>query len=333
MGNSHYHHEQYEHLMRDPGLVVLHDFCLAGFHYGYERLGKARPGWLRDEVGHSHPDRAEEFERNEQEWASEPGGLPEALARRGYSVNRRVIERARAVVFHSEWCRRRAGDEWPELAAKIHVVPMGAEPRRVSEEERREARRALALPEKGVVLVSAGILHPVKMNTESLEAFAVIAREWPEARLVFAGRDLGEGEAVAAARRLGIESKVLFLGHCDQAGYDRAIRASDAGICLRRPPTKGETSASLMDVLRHGRPALVCEVGSFAEGPEGATVKVGWLGDQGDRERLVAAMAGLVEEVARSGERGEIALEYVAKRCSWDRVAARYREIIEGMAA
>src|SRR5205085_1010625 len=55
MGNSRYHRFLYEAMMRHPGVVTLHDFCLAGFHliYGH-RQGRERE-FLRAELLRWYP--------------------------------------------------------------------------------------------------------------------------------------------------------------------------------------------------------------------------------------------------------------------------------------
>lgn len=333
MGNSHYHHFMYRHMMDHPGVVVLHDFCLAGFHHGYEVSDPSRAGHLAAEIRHSHPDRVAEFDESQVAWDREPGGLPEALARRRFDVNRRVLERATAVVVHSDWARQQIAEHAPDLLARVHVVPMGAEPRPVTEAERRRAKMAMGLEPDHVVMLSLGILHPVKMNAETIEAFARIAPWAPRAVLVFAGRDLGDGEAASAVLRHGLSDRVRFLGHCSPAEYDRAIRAADLGICLRRPPTKGETSASLLDLLRHGRTAIVCSVGSFAEWPVDAVRAIDWNGASDDLDGLTRAMGSLLANDAERASRGARALAHVTAHHGWPGVARRYRDLLESMAA
>ena len=39
MGNSRYHNFMYPIMLRHPGVVTLHDFCLAGFHLHYGNAG------------------------------------------------------------------------------------------------------------------------------------------------------------------------------------------------------------------------------------------------------------------------------------------------------
>ena len=98
------------------------------------------------------------------------------------------------------------------------------------------------MPQEALIIASLGPIHPTRMNAETIAAFAPLAREIPEALLVFAGKEDDQGEARRKAMELDLQHRVRFLGHrpADVAADLAAI--ADIGVCLRRPPTNGETS-------------------------------------------------------------------------------------------
>src|SRR5262249_34996441 len=109
------------------------------------------------------------------------------------------------------------------------------------------------------------------------------------------------------------------------------IACADIGICLRRPPTYGETSAALLDLLRHGVPTIITDVATFADYPDRVARKVRWPEDGIDG--LVRARRELASSPARRGELGRAAFRHVEERHSWSGAAAAYAQVIERLHA
>jgi glycosyltransferase involved in cell wall biosynthesis len=116
MGNSVYHGFLYETLQRRPGVVTLHDFCIASFQYWYAHVR----GWgiegFRREVAANIPHRADELLAELDTWQHEEGGIQSACARRGVFLNRRIFECSRGVAVHSPWCAEQVRHTVPEYA-------------------------------------------------------------------------------------------------------------------------------------------------------------------------------------------------------------------------
>lgn len=323
VGNSHYHHFQLPMMLERPGVVVLHDYGLAGFHLG---LDAKHAGHLRQTFAQSQPNRWDEFVANRAAWEREPGGLQEAMARRRIDLNAEILRAARAIIVHSQWCRDRIAADHPGLIDRVSLIPMGAEARPVSPERREAARSRFGYRDGDVVVASVGILHPTKLSVPTIEAFDLVARHDPSVHLLFAGRDLGGGEAARAVERLGLSDRVRFLGHCESDDYLSAIEAADVGVCLREPPTKGESSASLVDLLRHGRATIVCDTGTFAEWPDVAVDKVDWPDERAGINNLAETLAVMASDhrLRRGFEEAAI-----GATCAWSVVAERYAAVLD----
>ena len=181
------------------------------------------------------------------------------------------------------------------------------------------------------MLTSIGQIHSTKLNAESIVAFAELARRRPDALFLFVGDFVGDerdvGESRRTVERLGLARQVRFLGHypADQMADFGAI--SDIGVCLRRPPTNGETSAALLDLLRLGVPTIVSDVGTFSAYPDTAVWKVPWAGD--DLSPLVRAMVELADRPDARAALGRSALQYIVDAHDWSNLASSYAEIIE----
>jgi glycosyltransferase involved in cell wall biosynthesis len=327
MGNSYYHKTIFEHLRARPGIAVLHDFCLSGFQWWYAHLHDAEPGHFAREVEAFDPRRAAEILGRIDTWKDEPGGIQDAFARRGLYLNRAVFDRSLAVVVHSGWCRDEARRLFPEHESKTEVIPHGATPVRVERARRDAIRDRYAIPREALVVASFGYVTRGKMIVEAVEAFAEVARAVPGAIYVVVGKDCEGGESRRKAEELGLADRVRFLGRRSDAEFLDLVAAADVGVALRRPPTYGETSGALLDLLRHGVATVVADVGTFADYPEGVVRKIPWDADA--VSALGRALLGLARDGRAREALGRSAFEYVDSEHHWKRAAAMYADVIE----
>ena len=328
MGNSRFHQFFYPLMLAHPGVVTLHDFCLAGFHQAYGYLFGIPPEHFETELQHGHAGRYDDLKSRLGRQAAGPSeALTRACAERGLWVNRRVFEAAETVVVHSPWCVERAREQAPEFADKSVVVPMGTTLAHVDSERRAATRARFGLPANALVVASFGYVHPDKMNAEAIAAFASVAAERPDALFAFVGQEADGGEARASAERCGVADRVRFLGRRSLDDFHALAEACDVGVNLRRPPTNGETSAALLDLIRWGVPTIVTDVATFADYPDAIVAKVD--GSPGGRASLEAAMRALMLDPDRRHALGSAAHEHVRRHHQWPDVAARYAEVIE----
>ena len=277
MGNSPYHGYMYETLLHHPGIVTLHDLGIADFHFWYaQQPGMDGDAHIRREFEAFCGVGADRVFRAIAAGAEAPGGMPAACIERGIYLNGRILQRATAVVVHSPWCVGQVRSRFPNHVDKISVVASGATALDPSPQERSEIRARFGMPPDALIVASVGRIHPTKMNAETIAAFAPLAREIPGALLAFAGKEDDQGQARRKAMELGLRHRVRFLGHrqADVAADLAAI--ADIGVCLRRPPTGGETPAGLLDLLRLGVPTIVSDAGPLSCYPDSVVRKHRW---------------------------------------------------------
>ena len=165
------------------------------------------------------------------------------------------------------------------------------------------------------------------MNVEAVEAFAAMAVAVPRAIKVFVGAEVDGGEVRRAVDRAGAADRVRFLGRRSSEDFHDLAAITDIGVNLRRPPTNGETSAALLDLLRWGVPTLVTDVATFADYPDSIVAKVRWP-DKGIGG-LAETMRSLALDEGRRTALGRSALEQVRRDHQWSTVALKYAEVIE----
>ena len=235
------------------------------------------------------------------------------------------------VVVHSSWCLEQVRVWLPEHVDKTAVIPMGAVPTTRTADERAAIRDRFALGREALILASFGLVARDKMIVEVLKAFRPVAELDASAVFLVVGEEVDDGEARRQALEIGLADRVRFLGRLTAADYADLLAVTDLGINLRRPPSNGETSASLLDLLAAGVPALVTDVGSFNDYPDQVVRKVPWSreGSEGLRRELLALAT---DREARTVLKNE-SIAYIHTYHDWTSSAGLYRELIEQCAA
>ena len=209
---------------------------------------------------------------------------------------RSVLRAAAGVVVTSEWTRRQVLTRYAIPACRVHVARPGTD---------RVARPAR--PVRGH-LICVGVLSRHKGQDLIVEALADLAdQDW---RCVLAGsldRDLDFVEQLRTRiTRLGYDHRVRLSGVLTGAALSHAYTTADLLVAPSRSETYGMT---VTEALAHGLPVIATAVGGLPEafgstadgaGP-GQLIPPGdpaalaaalrdWLGDEGHRHRLRAAV-------------------------------------------
>jgi L-malate glycosyltransferase len=171
----------------------------------------------------------------------------------------------------------------------------------------------------------AGIVSRVKpdrRHAELVEAFRLVARRLPEARLMVVGR----GEGIVALRQLarerGLQDAVLFAGYRTGPELAAAYRTLDVKVLLAEG--NDGTCRALLEAMASGRPGIAYRFGAPAEAiVDGST---GLLVEQGDVRALAAALCELLGAPARARALGSAARD---RMCTLFTEGAR-GECVEG---
>jgi glycosyltransferase involved in cell wall biosynthesis len=283
LGNSPAHGYAYRAALERPGVVLLHEWSLHHLVLSLTVECGDTAAYLR-QMRRDHGERGTFLGR---QVARALGGplWPSLLP-----LNDRVLRGSLAVVALTRFVAERAR---PVLAPRpvLHVphhlaLPLSPWP------SRREARRALGLPEEALLVTAPGLATVSKRLDVGLRAVLRLRRERPELRLVVAG-DVDpelpldawaahDPDALVVAGRLALED---FLRH---------LIAADLVLSLRFP-SYGEISGGLVRSLGIGRVALVTAgTPATEEFPEGVVVPVD--PDRSEEEELVALLRALLED-------------------------------------
>lgn len=327
MGNSRYHSYMYPVLLRHPGLMVLHDFCLAGFHLHYGHAQGRGMGFIGEKLRRWYPEDRAEVEHALTSWPKNWDEISRDCASRGWHLNREVLDASATTIFHSPWCRATVERTSPQHVEGIEIIPHGIQPRRTTASRRAEVRDRFKLPREALIVASFGFVHPDKMSPQALDAFAVIARDDPSALFVFAGEEADGGAVRNHSAALGLNDRVRFLGRQSYEDFTILMTATDIGVNLRMPPTNGETSGALLNLLAAGVPSVVTDVATFSDYPSTVVRKVKWETEGPDG--LLRALRSLAFDRPARETLGKAAWDYVDEFHEWSRVGKLYVDAIE----
>ena len=164
------------------------------------------------------------------------------------------------------------------------------------------------------VLLSTRGWEPIYGVDLIARAFARLAPQRPELRLVM----LGNGSLSGQLRRIFVQGGVLeqvhFPGQVNQRDLPRYYRAAD--LYLSASHSDG-TSISLLEAMACGRPALVSNIPGNREWVSQG--ENGWWFEDGDVESLTQALLCAIEERGRLPQMGRAARRLAEQRANWER--------------
>ena len=313
MGNNYAAHRYiYESLQRFPGIVVLHDYVMQGFYaeqydatgdfFHYQTLLKKFYGERGKDIAESIRSRC-----SVPIWES-PGALH-------YPLNEEIVGLAKGLIVHSDFVRDRI---LALTSSPVVTIPLHGHVSKIF--DTLEVREELGLEEDDILICSAGYVNKNKRFDKILEALL----ELPELnfRFVITGEDRGKLlKAVLPSGR----TEFQVLGYLPLPAMERIISASDICINLRYP-TMGESSGSLLRMMGYGKPILVTNIGSYAEFPDYAVLKI--EPDIDEKEKIKRYIRALAQDLDFRKSVGREAREYVEEECSIPKCAAAYADFI-----
>jgi len=264
IGNDHrFHAGIFDALRRHRGIVVFHDFALQDFFLGLARERK-NPRLYLDEVEACQG----EQDRRLAETSLLEGRPPTFLKRpTDFPLNARLARGAEGIIVHSEWSQTRFRQIAPGVP--IARIPM---PTKVIASSVQPPEAELNPSCRKIGIACFGLIIPGKGIDQILRVLSTLRTEYDfHFTLVGAENPYFDVRSLISAYRM--TDRVTVTGHVSLEEFQRQIRSADIAINLRER-TVGETSASLCRIMAAGVPVIVSNVGSFAELPDNAVIKI-----------------------------------------------------------
>lgn len=314
MGNSGFHIYMIPYLRVYSGIVVLHDLNLHAMSIEWT-LSKddveTYTHVLSSHYGQSAKHVAAAIRNGQIERPHEQ-----------IVINKYFLNKAKEVIVHSRYCKDSLNSDG---VRNVRVTRLPAKAAAVPD------RTSCAGGNK-FVFASFGYATPHKQIETAIRAFGRLVCQGItniEYRLVGPIDPQFLRQVRSLIREERLESYVKVLGHVDDAAYQRHLSETDAAINLRYP-TYGESSASLLDILSSGIPAIISNIGAFSEFPEETAVKLPPVPD--DDTTLAEAMLRLYKDEALRAKLSQHARVYVAQHHSAEEYIRQLGEAIENTA-
>src|SRR5262245_24667062 len=307
-------------LQKHPGIVVFHEYVLEDTF-----LGRARelnnPALYLDELEACHGPveraRAEAFMRRGAPPPQEEFPLD-------FPLNKHVAQSAEGIIAHSEWSRVRLA----EIAPGVPTARISMPVKSISPGLRRAWQKKDNL-NRPIAIASFGLITPDKALDETLQSLSALKDRF-DFHYTLVGSENPYWDVRKTIVRHGLSEHVTITGYVSLEEFERYIAATDIAINLRGH-TVGETSASLCRIMSMGVPAVVSDIGWFAEIPDECVIKVSPDNNFSD---LQSRLGELIADRAMRRHLGDRARDFVLTEHNIWRVAERYidftRSVIDG---
>ncbi len=305
MGNSAHHDAIYDHLLRFPGVVVLHDSFL---HHFIRHHTVGWGDWLGygRELAYSLGCDGRRLAGTIRAGAAEPPlfELP---------LNRRLIDAAPGLIVHSQYAAGLIRRARPGAVVGVVPAPAASHPG--------HSRRAeLGIPDDAVLFASYGQITAEKQIELALRAFGRLREEYPQAHYLLVGEASPDVDLLSQVAALDLGDSVHHAGYAaDLAAFVDWIHTADVVVNLRQP-TVGETSAVALRAMADGKPLIVFDHGWYGELPDDAALKT----PPADEAALRQAMARLAGSAELRRSLGDAALAYARDNGRPSHVAGLY---------
>lgn len=307
IGNHYsFHRGCIEWLQEIPGVISLHDNFLGHLFWSCaEVMGRARAKELLTQFYgekvamrfFDHPDSLSFIN-----FASEAAPMTEWVA-----------AMATGVIVHSSWALDRIASACP---GPVEVVPLPYDAP-YSEDVFQDDN--LRHEGNDVVILTIGHVNTNKRHASVIEAIgsSALLRERMLFRIVGAIEPAMAEGLRAKAEHLGV--RVTITGEVDSQQLAAEIHGADAMCCLRWPALEA-ASASTIEAMLYGKPAIVTDTGFYRDLPDDCVLKI-------SPHDEIASLRTALELLAQAPEErvamGALARRYAASTFRADRYAER----------
>lgn len=178
-------------------------------------------------------------------------------------------------------------------------------------------------------ILQASRLVPKKGLATTLQAFAKLQQEVPEAQLVIAGEGPMEEELRDLATELGVGGSVRFTGFIDQSALASEL-ARSAAFVHPSETVDGDTEGvpnSLLEAMGAGVPVVATRHGGIVEAVEDGVT--GYLASERDSAAIAEKLKQLVSNPAHNLEMGAAGYTFVRENYSEKASAAALAKLYQ----
>jgi D-inositol-3-phosphate glycosyltransferase len=254
----------------------------------------------------------------QQVWEQEP---PRRL-----QVEYEVLKHSDALVAESPASKQHMVQEYGVDPARVQIIPCGVDTTLFRPQERRQARRALAIPEAAPLVLFVGRLQPLKGLDTLLRAVHLVRQQYPTLQALIVGGGVDEGDPHEAeelgrlrilAEHLDLTPHLAFIKAQPQETLAQYYAAADVFVMPSHYESFGMV---VLEAMACGTPVVASRVGGLA-----STVvheRTGLLAPVGDWQTFAHAIIRMVASPTLRAMCGHAGVQR-AQTYAWPRVVER----------
>jgi glycosyltransferase involved in cell wall biosynthesis len=318
LGNNPHHAFVYRAALRQPGTVVMHDYCL---HHLVVHETLVRGDW----DGYSRAMQIDQGPIGRVLTEHRSLGVFTDFQQFMLPLNTEIVTHASGVICHSRDNCSRLRDRFPE--AHIAHIPLHyCQPKSVKlAGGRAEARSRLGIAQDELAIVAPGFITPQKQPGLLLEALAAVQADLPPFSVYLVGQPWDEQALQQLIQASGLAERVRTTGFTSETAFFNYIESADIVANLRYP-SAGETSGTLIQALALGRCTVVFNYGSFSDFPNSVVARVPL--DTFSSEGLAQELQDLGNDPGRRRMIEQAAHDYVPRVHSLEAYVAAVDEFV-----
>lgn len=228
--------------------------------------------------------------------------------------------------YLAEWPRRRG------YRGAVEIIPNGASVQSAQEypaEELEALKKSVGKKDGDVYLITVARLVHQKSQDQVIRALVLLP---PSVHYLVVGDGQDRQMLESLARELGVEGRVVFVGHVDRTMTAKYRKISDIFVSPSRSEGQGIAFVSSMV---SGLPMIATQEGGIADflfdavrNPEKPTT--GWAVDKDSPEQIAAAVKDILAHPDKARTVAETAKKFAQENFDWDVIAKNMHEKVFG---
>ena len=212
---------------------------------------------------------------------------------------------------------------------ELRIIPYGADIERYNPVvDGSRLRELLEIPRNALVLFSLQRLAPVKRVDLIIQAFLLVRKSAPNARLILGGKGPEEGNLKLLASRLGLEDAITFAGYIPEQELPTYLAAADLFTFSSESETFGIVLAQAMAA---GKPVVAVRSSCIEEVV--THEQDGLLVPPDNADAFAEAILALLLAPIRRKQLAENARHKAVQRYGWDAIALEYEQLLTEVTA
>lgn len=318
MGNNYSFHKDIARIfLKYGGVLELHDIALHHFLAEATLSQGEKDNYIRA-MKYCHGDAGE---KRAKAFLQRKGKAPWINESLKYMVNKYFIDRAQAIIVHSDF----AYEIVKGIRKEIQIVKIELHTPEIcnyNNEQKSEIRKHLGIEDDKLILGAFGYASAEKRILQILRALAVYKKYNKNFHFYIVGK-VANINIDKTIRKLKLQNYVSSVGFVDLSKLKLYMAACDVAFNLRYP-TQGESSASLVRLMGMGKVVFVTDIGAFKEYSDDIVVKI----EYGEKE--IYQIYKKLQEVEEGLDYyGEKAYQYALRHNNVDVNAKKYADFFQ----